>query len=221
VDTSSLTRDGGGPVTRVELGQIGWTDVDINRALEVAYRVVRLNGNRRGVRDRVVCVTDSLDVVHTYSVRKHKNDTTNLGCCYYTTWWDPEACVSVTAAIIYVNPVRDHGDGHVFTLTHEVAHALTQGSHGYTWRRMYALLLPLFCDIFDHSYVRSASGRMWVDLEASVHSVVSRYGVRYESSYARGNEYGNFISRREKIDDEVSKHVAASQRVWKQIGETL
>jgi hypothetical protein len=200
-------------MTRVELTLIGWSDAEINRAVETAYNVARLNGNRRGVRDRITCVTDSLDVVHTYDVKRHKNDATNLGCCYYTKWWEPETRSMVTAAIIYVNPKRDHGDGQLFTFTHEVAHALTQGAHGYTWRRMYTLLLPLFWRIFDHPS-GPASGRMWLDLEQSCHNTVARYGVRYAHGYVRAGVDEDWLSRFDKIDREVRQHVAAARRYY-------
>lgn len=210
--------------TRVEVSSLGWDEALVRRAVDLTYDVVGWNGNRRGVRDTVACVTDDLDVVYTYAVKRDRNDRTNYGTCFYTSWWDATRVPShVTAAIIHVSPTRQNVSNAVTTLSHELAHAVTQGAHGYTWRRMFTLLTPLVWKVFDHP-CGPASGRLWLDLRDTVQSTVTRYASRTHGGYVGGGSDwyddgdAEFLSRMDKLEREIDKHVRASRRCFDRFG---
>ena len=200
-------------MTRIALNSLTWHEDDVHELISYARRIVEANGNRRGV-CKISCVTDSQDVVKTYGVKLHRDDASLLGCCYYHSYWDGNTRTTVRAAVIRVAPHAPHTDArdHVRTLAHEIAHALTTGSHGYTWRRMYALILPFAGKIFDFEY----------DMWDEILKTINRYGVRYESSWvgsqAESDEDGAWLSRMKKIEIETAKHITASLKMFKKLG---
>lgn len=206
----------GREVTRVEFTELTWPTERVTGFIDLAYRVAAKNRNKRGVADEITCVTDDLDVVYGYPVKHGKTDSTNLGTTFYFTYWHPETRTHRKAAVIHLDPKRTWV---VTTFAHEVAHALTAGTHGYTWRRMNALLLPLAWKTFRPELV--VSGHLWVDVHCQVTTDVQRYGRRYESGWvAAGNVDASeeYLHRVEKIEREVAAHVAAAKRYFKMFG---
>lgn len=202
-------------MTRVALTQYAWTEAQVIEFIDVAFRVAAHNRNRRGVCQRVACVTDDINVAYEYPVKKSKTDSTNYGTCFYCSHWNPAAGELVRYAVIHL--MKNRGDAAVTTLTHEVAHALTQGAHGYTWRRMFALLLPLAWKIFE--YPLDSSDHMWMRIRNAVFNAVKRYGVRYEDGWSSSDYDAAYVSRVDKLNAETEKHVNAARRYFKIFGE--
>lgn len=199
---------------RIELARIGWDETHIREAIALAQRVAKWNGNRKGVAEVIDVVTDSLDVVYQYPIKRHPQDHANLGCTYYHSCWHPETRTMKRHAVIYVAPDKHASDfDRVRTFVHEVAHTLTQGSHGFTFRRMYSMLMAVLPRIFSFDAV---------DIHREALNVVQRYGVRYQSTYSLGT-YANadedqWLSRMDKIDAEAEKHFKAALRAISEFG---
>jgi hypothetical protein len=203
---------------RIAFTRPPWTDDQTYTFLDVAHRVLERNRNRRGV-SIIKCITDDLDTVYEYPVKKGKTDTTNLGTCFYFTYWKPETREYVRSAVIHLDTQRT---GVATTFAHEVAHSMTTGTHGYTWRRMFALLLPLAWKHLRPGVDAVSSGRLWADVTYQLCTDVRRYGRRYESGWVNdssGDEGEEYLHRSEKIEREVESHLAASKRFFKIFGE--
>jgi hypothetical protein len=204
-------------VTRVVINRYAWTEAQVTGFIDLTYRVAAHNRNRRDVCQRVDCVTDDLDVAYEYPVKKTKTDATNYGTCFYVIEERSATGKSTRYAVIHLMSGRGEGNA-LTTLTHEVAHALTQGSHGYTWRRMFALLLPLAWKTFDHP-AGPASGEMWLNVRDMMFNAVERYAVRYAGGYVGSSYDAEYATRVDKIIAETDKHIAAAQRYFKIFGE--
>jgi hypothetical protein len=208
-------------MTRVALDKLTWSESQVQRFIDIAYQVAKRNRNRRDVCDRIVCVTDSLETVYSYNVKKSRTDATNIGCCYFIHWWDPEQRRHVTGAVLYVTSYHNS----VNTLAHEMAHALTQGSHGYTWRRMFSLLLPIAWRVFGVS--DDVNPLMWYNVNSVIFNNVTRYGVRYAGSYVSVGSLADegddeaYRSRFEKILVESDRHFKASQRMFARFSDDV
>lgn len=98
-------------------------------------------------------------------------------------------------SVIWLCP--DRGEvSTVRTLAHEVAHALTLGAHGRTWRRAYLGILPIFYDrllgsTFNVENVRSG-------LHSEVWETVGRYGARLPHS-ERLREYRSAVRFQDRV----------------------
>lgn len=207
--------------TTINLTQLDWRPERVQALIDVAFDVARWNGNKRGVRDEVYALTDSLDVVRSYPVKSHKNDETNWGCCYYFSYWDGVEHRTVGSSVIYVNP---NAPEKIETLAHEIAHALTAGVHGFTWRKMYAMLLPLTYDAVELSLPGYVGDDPWRHaIPYRVFNAVRRYGVRYESGVVGQSNasYGTYAFRAEKIDTEVRRHMRSARRCYDVFAERL
>lgn len=207
--------------TTINLTQLDWRPERVQALIDVAFDVAQWNGNKRSVRDEVYALTDSLDVVRSYPVKSHKNDETNWGCCYYFSYWDGAGHRTVHSSVIYVKPDAPE---RTETLAHEIAHALTAGVHGFTWRKMYAMLLPLAYDAVDPPLPGVVGDDPWRHaIPYRVHYVVRRYGIRYESGYVQGSDAFavDYRLRAEKIDAEVARHMRSARRCYDVFAERL
>lgn len=197
---------------KVQLHELDLDTELITRAAEFTRRVALLNRNRdRLGREHVPVglVTDRLDDVYAFrsNVKREKPDYARrfVGTC-----WQGSTSVS-EPTVIWLNHLdvtmpRRSLDV-VETFVHELAHAFTRGKHGWTFRRMYALVAPhiftAFGEVYDFDRVRT---------------LVIRYGrqgdtYRPSADYA----YGEWVSSWDRRDEECEKHRDASLRMTKRL----
>jgi hypothetical protein len=87
------------------------------------------------------------------------------------------------------------------TLCHEVTHALiTTSSHGHSWRRAYAMLLPFWLDAL-------APGKNTNPINFELHEEVTRVTKKYRPKRQD-------LTRRD-IQREVVDHVMAAEHAWR------
>lgn len=174
-------------------------------ALKVIADTVRTwNGNVKGVHD-VRLVTHDIDRAHALGVypahtAKHMS---SWGVHFpLPTYWDPITRTHVRRSVIWISPRHVGHTERARTLIHEFAHANSATSHGFSWRRMYALLLPLGSALLDVDLTSN--------LRDQIHGNVLRYAKRYSQTSWTWREID------EKINAETDKHHAASHRCIKQ-----
>lgn len=188
----------------------------IDRFIKIAYDVAAWNGNRKDVSEHIAAVSNDYSMlVNSYALKplSTRQLKSFYGCCFYSHYWEPNTRATVKYAIIYIRPGRPRLET-IETLAHEVAHAISAGAHGYTWRRMYAMLLQIAAMIFNvQDQMRVAD---------SIFMTVKRYAVRTHGSWT-DNSYADevFIDRMMKIETEVNKHIAASKRCARAFGSQL
>lgn len=171
----------------------------VTQFTEVARNIAAWNRNRRGVR-HIAAITNNLEQARELGAGVKPRHAENWGMCYYRRSWAVTEARYLEEAVIWINPtIRAKGET-TKTIAHEVAHALTQGAHGYTWRRMNALLLP-FAETLLDGFITSA-------LYDDIRRTVGRYGVRYEHTSE------TWYDANDKKDEEASKHYEAQNRTW-------
>ena len=153
----------------------------VARAAEFTRQVALLNRNRDRLGDQhvpVSLVTDRLDDVYEFRPNVDR-EPPGYGDKFVGTCWQGDKYQGLTA--IWLNPftpkmsLRPHH--HVVeTLSHELAHAFTRGRHGFTFRRMYALISPHVYEAF------GADFDWWF-----IHDIISRYS--YKGSVGRYDEF--------------------------------
>lgn len=172
----------------------------IQRSVIFASHVARLNRNRRRFPSseiQVALVTDQLDEIH--RLRPHvmfkKRQNEMLGTC-----WAP---YEGQRALIWISPTNHGADRErlVDTFVHELAHAYAGTVHGWTWRRIYALINPHLAVLFGES-----------PRSFRVHSAVKRYQRRHETERIVGNSY-EMYSRWDRLDEEKEAHRVAFERM--------
>lgn len=159
----------------------------IRKLVALSRHVARWNGNQRGLRpinlitDDFVLARDALlHADFTYAQKQPTLSADNSGL-----FW-------AHSGVLWVRPYEERSGANVRTLAHEMAHAATLGHHHRGWRRMYALLLPLWWRAL----------RPWdefgINLRFELHHVTKHYaGQRMD-----------LVRRRE----EVNSHLVASNR---------
>lgn len=174
----------------------------VRETIRVARKVARWNRNRTWD-NRITCVTDDRN-----EVAKHMNVSPPVVDRAV------ERAVGSTfrcdeGHVIWVSPGHTSWSEAVVTLNHEVAHALTVGAHGWTWRRMHLMLLPLTYGVFD---VKIPDDFAWWSL-AMARDIVVQY--RREPHYRiNGRAYG--LTPQARV--EITKHVAAMERCGVKFG---
>lgn len=162
------------------------------------------NKNHNGVVPYPIAViTDDTDVL------KQRDPTVEIianyeykwaGMCYFGRVLHPEV-------MLFIGNIYDTGKPRyqrdlIETLVHELAHSRTRGGHGWTFRRMYALLAPHIFELFNRDY----RGAQLYDLIARYQRDVLTERVTGPYSYALVDSYT-------RANEELAKHRAASKRM--------
>jgi hypothetical protein len=177
------------------------------RAAEFARQVARLNRNTNRLGDPHVpvgLITDDLEDV--YAFRKVDREPPNYPVKFVGTCWTGDRHLGAT--MIWINPFAAGGSPRthsmlVETLSHELAHAFTRGKHGFTFRRMYALLSP-------HVYEAFGVTHHWYH----VYDMITRYGRSHDTYRVNAESLADaWVTRDQRYDEEHAKHKAASLRM--------
>ena len=107
------------------------------------------------------------------------------------------------AALIWISPTN-HGtdrEGLVDTFIHELTHAYTRTSHGWTWRRMFALLQPHLTVLFE------VETRDW-----KIGQTIKRYQRKHATERITAGYYETY-DRWDRKDEEKAKHALAVARM--------
>jgi hypothetical protein len=189
----------------IELGDFDHDQVRLFAS--IATQVAEWNGNKKGV-CLVQLVTEDLESCRERCDVRPK-DENNLGMHYPTGWGrHPDTGELVKTSAIWLTPAVRSRTERIRTLAHEFAHANSSTLHGFTWRRMYVMLLPIAWQIFDESDEnRNLSYETWF--------VLKRYAKRYQHTSYDYNE------ETEKKREERDKHLLAYSRCWRQFSHLL
>jgi len=165
------------------------------RAVEFTRQVALLNRNRDRLGDQhvpVSFITDSLNDVYMFRPNI-THEPAGYADKFVGTCWQGDRYHGAT--VIWINPfnawgtIRPHKHL-VETLSHELAHAFTRGKHGFTFRRMYALISP-------HVYAAFEVEHEWY----YIFDIIERYTHKGSSG----------------IDQEYDLHKAASLRMMSRL----
>lgn len=121
----------------------------ITRCVDLVRGVARWNRNTTS-ENHVLCVTDDQDTVLQYLSDAQRvrvaNDPTIWDILGHT--WSRWVEKPQDGQAIWINPTK-HEDAYSYvdTFAHELAHAFTKTSHGWTWRRMYTMITPMIMKI--------------------------------------------------------------------------
>lgn len=122
-------------------------DPDLVRKMICASRTVaRWNGNHVG-RRRINLVTDDFELalasLTDYDEATYADDSTAAGLALNNSglFWPH-------SGVIWARASEFRAGQNIRTFAHEVAHSIAVGEHPRAWRRMYALLLPLWWKAF-------------------------------------------------------------------------
>lgn len=195
--------------TRVEFRQVSLEPDLVRRAAAFAAAVALLNRNRNycgQIHAPVTLVTDDLTLVTAArTVDLFANQSSLLGTC----WAGSEKHGGTLIWLNHVHPVMNVTRGTrglVETLVHELAHAYTQGKHGWTFRRMYALLQPHICELFD-VYRRADD----------VREVIYKYQREHLTERDTESDGYRLINRYDRADEEFTRHMVACRRMEKRL----
>lgn len=167
----------------------------VRKLRDITYRIVEDNGNRRGVH-KIDVVTHDLDHARQHSARVRDIDgVKNIGMWYPISYYKNGQ--RVRGSVVWLKRDRDFNEM-ITTLAHEFAHGSSQGSHGYTWRRMNALILPFASKLFGAG----------INTEEAVWKTVDRYATRY------AHTSWDFYESHSKKEAETHKHMKASNACW-------
>lgn len=180
----------------------------LTRAAEFSRQVALLNRNRNYLGEQhrpVALITDSLDDIYTsrpdITVESDDYIRRFVGTCWTGT--------KTHGPVIWLNPftawgsLRSHSEL-VETVSHEFAHAFTRGKHGFTFRRMYALISP-------HIYAAFDVDHKWVN----VLDIVEKYGravETYRTGVAASAE-ARWVDPHYRWAEEYGMHKQASLRM--------
>lgn len=117
-------------------------ELHVQHMVRVSRLVAQWNGNRVG-RRKIHLITDNFTLARetlTAHDQQH-NAKSALATGNAGLFW-PDSGVT------WVRPNEIRVGQNIRTLAHETAHAIVPGDHPRTWRRMYALLLPLWWKAF-------------------------------------------------------------------------
>jgi len=155
----------------------------IAHAAELTRQIALLNRNHDRFGDQHVpvgLITDDLHEVYSFrSTITPQANPTDYADRFVGTCWTGDRYHGTTA--IWLNPYTAFGARRsrrllVETFSHELAHAFTRGGHGFTFRRMYALVSP-------HVYATFGERHEWDDVSDIVH----RYSIKNRTG--RCDEY--------------------------------
>ncbi len=190
--TTLILQDRSGPITQEDAPQI-------HHLIEASRTVLRANHNRSWDA-KISLITDNVKLAHVRlpNPKWHINPDDRSKKIWYGFCWNTyEGHV-----LWFDNRWQRIRSEAVRTLCHEVAHALVNSSvHGQTWRRAYALMLPLWLQVMDPPRPKQLTIREQVYEEM----------VRVALKYRRKTNRSLFA-----ISDEVSDHMAAINRKWRQ-----
>lgn len=149
-------------MTEVVFTALPHDPVAVARFTALAAQVARANRNRTWS-STIELVTDDIREAYSRLDPALENEIEHgrfRGFC----WWNDV----LDRSILWLRPQVDAAAA-VATLAHETAHVFARPGHGRTWRRMYALLLPLAVRVVDD---REPG---WWEIESRLRTVVSRY----------------------------------------------
>lgn len=195
----------------IQLAVVGLDHELLARAAEFTRQVALLNRNTNSLGDQhlpVGLITDDLENI--YAFRKVKREALDYPVKFVGTCWTGNRHLGAT--MIWINPFTAWGSlrSHsmiVETLSHELAHAFTRGQHGFTFRRMYALISP-------HVYAAFGVEYKWY----LVHDMVARYGRQYDSHRPNADIYTDaWVTPNERWNEEYDQHKRASLRMMSRL----
>ncbi len=187
-------------MTEVRLKTLDLDSVVIVRAINLAKIIADMNGCKEAAGRPIVLVTDDFDEVLRFSPTARPDRTaTAWGISFITN----------DRVVIWLNPILNLArDKHelVRTFIHEVAHGVThiKAVHGWTWRRMFAILLAVLGPLFNERY--------------GVHGEISHTIQRYQRTHVtdRYTKY-DYVNANDRRWEEEDKHQAAVDRMIKRL----
>lgn len=180
----------------------------LTRAAEFTRQVALLNRNHNNFGEPhrpIALVTDSLADIYAFrpdiTVEPDDYPRRFVGTCW--------TGAKTQGPVIWLNPFTGWGSlrSHsklVETVSHELAHAFTRGKHGFTFRRMYALISP-------HIYAAFDVDHQW----EYVLDIVERYGRNHGTirSNAGVSAEACWVHPRYRWNEEYAMHKQASLRM--------
>lgn len=138
--------------------------------LEFSRKIMHWNGNTTWNRN-VHVITDDIGLAHQALNDRNQLIPRKAQDSYRGYCWMNNGNI-----VLWIKPRRDVRDL-MRTLTHEVAHALCKTSHGHTWRRGFALLLPFWYRKFiTHLTPEQIDASLINEISANVHQYATRLG---------------------------------------------
>jgi hypothetical protein len=183
----------------------------VERAAYLAQFIALKNGNKTGPNLALRLITDDIKTVESRVPVNTSGHEHYLGLTWRRSnqgsfiWITPKYGENIQTPANYRDTVE--------TLIHELAHAMTKTGHGWTWRRMYALLLTFISPMF----VAEESA---FDVRRYVHHTIQKYQRRGETTRTRDGDW-NTTWAYERRDEELEKHLAAVKRMRKRLGTEL
>lgn len=132
------------PLPIVAFSNIILCESTIRHMVGVSRTVARWNGNRS--RRPVALITDDFSLARDAMTVEDQRYNSR-----HTLAQENSALFWPDSGIIWIEP-RTTSISTVRSLAHEVAHSCTRGHHAFTWRRMFAMLLPLWWRAFGVNY---------------------------------------------------------------------
>lgn len=213
-------------MTIIDLAQLTLPVDRVSASIASAVMVRNLNGNRNDAHKTIQLITDDVDVMckHTTISGTDLADFDEcLGLTFhrprgYFIWLSPLQRFSNgnTSTPPYDLALTNHRARVVETLVHELAHAMVGGrrGHGWTFRRMYVLLIEFVGNRVFADWV----GRTY-DPHKHAYNVISRYQRTGEYHRPGADDYRDAWSwSGQRRDEEVDKHMKALGRMIKRVG---
>lgn len=177
----------------------------VTRCVELVRGITRWNRNTTS-ENHVVCVSDDRDIVRKYlSVAQRDHADKSGDWTVHGTTWGRWGDKPLDSQIIWINPNHNSAENYVNTFAHELAHAFTRTSHGWTWRRMFVMSYPLVrCVVLPDAPQLSAT-----KLAQQVVLEYRRRTVNGRPTVATNPEW------RARALEEVVSHVTAAERCRK------
>lgn len=187
------------------------TELDAERVksmVRFSRVVAEANGNQKQMSEVRLVTTDYADITAELPYAARQYDDEKLKGFYGMTWRYGRY------SYVWLSAKRDHPTADLTyeikkTLTHELAHARCHGqvSHGWTWRSMYARLLPVAAEVLDFPIDNDILRREIINtIFRYQRTGVTQRPVQYDMVGPSTRRY-----------EEADKHVAATLRLMRRL----
>lgn len=121
----------------------------ITRCVDLVRSVARWNRNTTS-ENHVLCITEDREIAEKYlsDGQRERAEKSTDGWQTHGTTWSRWVEKPLDGQIIWLNPEKHENVlSYVDTFAHELSHAFTRTTHGWTWRRMYVMITPMIMQI--------------------------------------------------------------------------